>query len=103
MVKHMVEIHMEDEEEPEFRMTVLKSHRRALQRQISEAVQIQLCKSKYIMNSKSEWNGTRLPRVIVEVGGKADHQDYRGEGQGARRLEEKDGGAKKRGRTEATG
>ena len=28
------------------------------------------CKAKIVMNSKGEWNGSRIPRVVVEVADK---------------------------------
>ena len=54
LVKHMWEVHREDEEEPKFEMEVLKKHKTALRRQIAEAVLIQSEGIHYKMNSKSE-------------------------------------------------
>ena len=51
-----------------FRMKVLRGHRSPLTRQIHEAVQIQYSTADVVMNSKGEWNGARIPRVVIEVG-----------------------------------
>ena len=51
-----------------FNMKVLRSHRTPLSRQVHESVEIDSSKADIVMNSKGEWNGSRLPRIIIEVG-----------------------------------
>ena len=51
-----------------FDMKVQKTHRTPLCRQIAEGVEINLCQADVILNSKGEWNGSRLPRMLVERG-----------------------------------
>ena len=51
-----------------FRMKIVKGHRSPLTRQIHEAVEIQYSKADIVMNSKGEWNGAKIPRVVIEVG-----------------------------------
>ena len=53
-----------------YHMKVERSHRTPLGRQVSEGVEINQCKADIIMNSKGEWNGSRLPRMIIERGDK---------------------------------
>ena len=55
-------------EEVKFAMKVLRSHKTPLTRQIHESVEIDNSQAKIIMNSKGEWNGSRIPRVVIEVG-----------------------------------
>ena len=35
---------------------------------MAEGIKINLCKADTVMNSKGEWNGSKLPRMIVERG-----------------------------------
>ena len=64
--KHCVECH--GGREVQFRMKVLRGHRSPLTRQIQEGVEIENSQADIIMNSKGEWNGSRLPRIVIEVG-----------------------------------
>ena len=69
MLKHTAN-HHHNQPPPEYILTVVKYCRTALQRQIFEAVRIGVrarsgCE---VMNSKAEWNGSRLPRIIIEQG-----------------------------------
>ena len=50
-------------------MAVEKSFKKPLARQIREGVAIEMSKST-LMNSKSEWNNSRIPRIIIEEGEK---------------------------------
>ena len=55
------------EEEPNFVMRVVKNHRSALSRQIGEAVRIMRRGGEgSILNSKSEFDRCKIPRLIVE-------------------------------------
>ena len=55
-----------------YRMKVEKVHRTPLVRQISEGVEISRCDADIVMNSKGEWNGSRLPRMVIERGDKVE-------------------------------
>ena len=48
-------------------MKVERTHRNSFERQIHEAVAIITDKSDNILNRKSEFNGQRLPRLVIEV------------------------------------
>jgi len=45
---------------------VLKSHRSALDRQITEAVLIQVAGPDMLLNSRGEWNICKIPRLILD-------------------------------------
>ena len=64
--KHCVEEHGGNK--VTFSMKVLRSHKAALSRQVHESVEIECSKAKYVLNSKGEWNGSRIPRIRIEVG-----------------------------------
>ena len=49
-----------------YSFTVLKSHRSALNRQISEAVLIQVAGPDMLLNSRGEWNICKIPRLVLE-------------------------------------
>ena len=66
MVKHSLAHH--EGSHPSYYMKILRRHKTAMSRQISESVLIELSSADIIMNSKGEWNGSRIPRVILEVG-----------------------------------
>ena len=57
-------------------MTIEGTHRTALRRQITEAVNLAFTEADYIMNSKSEWNGSKIPRVMVGVPGKTTKYNF---------------------------
>ena len=62
-IHHGGELRREDLE-----MKVVKTHRSPLSRQIHEGVEIEVNKADLLMNSKSEWNQSRLPRIVIESG-----------------------------------
>ena len=64
--KHCVEKH--GGTKVNFSMKVLRSHKTPLSRQVHESVEIDSSKADIVMNSKGEWNGSRIPRIIIEVG-----------------------------------
>ena len=70
MLKHYFSSHENEElREMEFGMRLVKSHRTAFNRQISESVEIQNQKrDHYILNSKSEYNRCALPRLTAKIG-----------------------------------
>ena len=51
-----------------YRMKVERSHRTPLVRQLDEGVEIATCKAAVVMNSKGEWNGSKLPKMVIERG-----------------------------------
>ena len=50
------------------KMEVVEGHRTPITRQVQEGVQLEMNKADIIMNSKSELNSARLPRIVIEVG-----------------------------------
>ena len=52
-----------------FSMRVEKGFKKALARQISEGVAIEMSEG-ILLNSKSEWNNSRIVRIIIEEGDK---------------------------------
>ena len=68
--KHCTEEHAGVE--VQFRMRVVRKHRTPLTRQIQESVEIENSAANILMNSKGEYNGSRIPRIVVEVGEKVE-------------------------------
>ena len=62
-----------------FDMKLLRCHKSAFERQIHEAVYIQMGHRNITLNNKSEWNGDKIPRLVVEVQDQANQKDYNGE------------------------
>ena len=88
IVKHMMDNHNNgDGQEPEWRMKVVRMFKRPLQRQVSEGVTIEKSKVEFRLNSKSEWNSARIPRLQVEIGDWTPATDYRGSEQGWRPIQ----------------
>ena len=56
-------------------MTLVKKHQTALQRQIHEALNIEGSRADIVLNKKCEWNGSRIPRLRVEVGDKLNEEE----------------------------
>ena len=56
--------------ESDFSMKVLRQHKTPLARQIQESVEIQMSQDDVVMNSKGEYNGSRVPRITIEIGAK---------------------------------
>ena len=54
----------------DFKYNVLRTHRSAFERQVSEAICIRLMKLKgiNILNNKKEYNRCLLPELVVELG-----------------------------------
>ena len=74
MLKHSVECHEGiDPETVRFHMRVLKYHKSSFERQIDEAVKIQNNRQFNILNSKSEYNRSSIPRLGVKMG----HKEYK--------------------------
>ena len=71
MLKHYILHHEDDDpEEMIFRMRILYFKRSAYERQVHESVLIQQNRNHNILNSKSEFNRCRLPRLTVKLGDK---------------------------------
>ena len=69
MWKHVTAEHADvDKEKVVFSMKVMKNHRSALQRQVHEAILIELHEGEPVMNSKGEYNRCTLPRLSVMFG-----------------------------------
>ena len=69
MWKHVWELHGGEGEESMFQMRMEKGFTKPLARQIMEGVEIEMSQNR-LMNSKSEWNNARIPRIIIEEGDK---------------------------------
>ena len=69
-----------------FRMSIIKHHPTAMGRQISESVLINNNNSDFALNSKSEWNSAKIPRIVVEVGDQARVVEYSGKAQTPRPI-----------------
>ena len=70
LLKHVVDRH-EGEEIPakEFRMKVFKFHRSSFERQINESEAIQFFRmGNYLLNSKSEFDWSAVPRLALKMG-----------------------------------
>ena len=53
----------------EWRMKVLKFHKSSFERQVSESVSIQSIRmGNFLLNSKSEYNRSAVPRLALEMG-----------------------------------
>ena len=66
--RHAQRFHEGEKEETWYQMKVVRSHKSPLTRQVDEGVEIAMCDAKIVMNSKGEWNGSRLPRMVIERG-----------------------------------
>ena len=49
-------------------MKVIEGHKSPLNRQIHEGVELEMNAASIILNSKAEWNHSKIPRIIIEVG-----------------------------------
>jgi hypothetical protein len=82
MLKHALEHHRDDDPNVvKFHMKVLSYHKSSFERQIDEAVKIQYNRENNILNSKSEYNRSSMPRLGVKKGNKnyrnkQDHADW---------------------------
>ena len=60
-------------------MTMVKRHYTAFSRQMHEAIIISDGPKDINLNSKSEWHGSRIPRLIIEVQDRVKQVDLNGE------------------------
>ena len=96
MLRHLVEVHPGEEfEDVKWGMFVLKYLRTAFDRQIEEAVTIhQGSDENQLLNSKSEYNQSALPRLVTRLGDreaeiKEFEKELRKEKEDEERIEEK--------------
>ena len=66
-----------DEDEINFSMKVLKKHSSAFQRQVMEAVVIEMRQNGNILNSRSGYNRCLIPRLSVSVGDRVQEEIVR--------------------------
>ena len=66
--KHSQMHHGGELKREDLEMKVIETHRTPLTRQIHEGVEIETNQADIIMNSKTEWNQSRLPRIMIESG-----------------------------------
>ena len=67
MWKHLWDSHKGEKGEEIFTMKMEKGFKKPLARQIREGVEIEMS-NETLMNSKSEWNSARIPRIVIEEG-----------------------------------
>ena len=64
MVKHGWDYHqLEDDQVPQFRMRVVRIFRGVLQRQVAQAIAIEMAMPDLLLNSKSEWGYPQIPHL----------------------------------------
>ena len=66
--KHSVLYHEGELKREELVMAVIEKHRSPLNRQIHEGVELEMNGAGVILNSKSECNHSKIPRIVIEVG-----------------------------------
>ena len=95
--KHLAEHHPAREGDVRcFSFKVLKTFRKALYRQVAEAVKIHGCKATIVMNSRSEWHQPITERVVLTR--EVREQQPLGRGGGAGEAAGGGGGGRPRGR-----
>ena len=71
LLKHAVDLHQEEELSTlKFGIKVLKYARSAFQRQIYESVSIEENRHHFLLNSRSEFNRSAVPRLMCKLGDK---------------------------------
>ena len=66
--KHSWERHEGMNNPDMYEMKLEGTFRKPLARQIREGVELEMSTANCIMNSKSEWNHSPIPRIIIETG-----------------------------------
>ena len=79
MWKHIYESHGGEGGEELFSMRMEAGFKKPLARQIREGVEIESSRGE-LMNSKSEWNNSRIPRIVIETGEKLTEDEESGLG-----------------------
>ena len=67
-IKHWLLDHQDMKEPPRFKFRLIKSFKDPMSRQLAEAVRIEL-RGNDILNSKAEYNRSRVPRLRVDMEG----------------------------------
>ena len=65
-------------EREDLQLRVVEQHRSPLTRQIHEGVELECNKADVVMNSKTEWNHSKIPRIMIEVGDKVEEDTMSG-------------------------
>ena len=86
MWKHISEAHGGEKGEEIFSMKMEAGFKKPLARQIKEGVEIEMSKG-VLMNSKSEWNNSKIPRIVIETG--EDQREDQESGLGNKEEKEK--------------
>ena len=60
-------------------MKVLSKHKTAMERQITKLVRIETEKVDILLNSKDEWNGSKILRVVLEIGDRVTNEQWGGD------------------------
>ena len=79
-------MHSSLQEAPRFTVELLRTFQTPLARMIAESVTIDQSEADIIINSKSEWGSSRIPRLVIEVGQKVNQEDFKGRKQETRRI-----------------
>ena len=66
LYRHLKHDHRSEMQTPKFNMTVIRSHRNALDRQITEAVKINNTDRDKLMNNKTEWGHHKMLRMEMK-------------------------------------
>ena len=75
-LRHAVECHPTVQPEKlKFKMKILSCHRSAFERQIREAVMIDIFSGPNLMNSKIEYSRCALPKITLNMGNKQQKED----------------------------
>ena len=65
LYRHMQDKHTDDVNTPNFKMSVISTHKSALDRQISEALHISNRQDDDLINCKSEWGHQKIVRCVL--------------------------------------
>ena len=90
--KHDMNEHEGKLKKTDMKMRIISKPRKALQRQVEEAVRISEEEPEALMNSKSEYGNNRIPRITVMVGDeeKARRKDREEKSEREKRKKEKE-------------
>ena len=76
LLRHCIEIHPEVEpEQVEFKMKQISSHKSAFERQLKEAVLIEINAGPLLMNSKIEYSRCMIPKIKLKLGNNEEEED----------------------------
>ena len=76
--KHSVLYHEGTLTREDLVMKVVERHKSPLSRQIHEGVELEMNSAGIILNSKSEWNHSKIPRIRIEVGEETEEDNSSG-------------------------